>query len=419
MSARRFALAAAFLLAAGCSQLKPGRCDHESDCDKTHFCDMNLKTCVPKDAGAPPVKDAGSDAQHDVAVDKGPPSCLADASLCSDPNKPFCGDDGTTCRSCRDDNECEKRFPSRPLCSTHDGAGVCVECLADGDCHSAAASACSASNTCVPCSKDAQCANFGPGICVTAVAAAGDAGAVAAHCASSSEAIYVNKTASCSDTVPAASDAGTADGGTVQPGSATRPFCTMEPIRGVLGPRNVVFVSGTVSGASWSYNDEAKGHLLIAGAGTIAGAASPGFQMKAGDVTIRGITFSPGASVGVQADGGTLHLDRVTVKGCLGGGIWLNGAGFDIQNTTVTGNGPGTYLGFTWGGILETMVPAGGPKNITQSSVANNVGTGITCSDMLTGREILAFGNTGTPQVSSTCSLLTCADAGAMCGAQP
>jgi hypothetical protein len=195
----------------------------------------------------------------------------------------------------------------------------------------------------------------------------------------------------------------------------------MDAIRGALSEgRAVVVVTGSVSGASWPYDNQAGVPITIVGksGGTLIGAASPAFQMSSGDVTLRTLTIKTGGATGVEADGGTLRLDHVVVTGCSGGGIWLNGAGFDIQNVTITGNGAGTYNGFDWGGILETAVPAGAPRNISQVTVTGNTGPGITCKDPLTGGEILAYGNIAATQVSSACTLGGCVDAGPMCGAQ-
>jgi hypothetical protein len=51
-------------------------------------------------------------------------------------------------------------------------------------------------------------------------------------------------------------------------------------------------------------------------------------------------------------------MDTCAVTNNPGGGILLNGAAFDIKNTTVTGNGPATFGGATaWGGILVKTFP--------------------------------------------------------------
>ncbi|HSS40743.1 MAG TPA: hypothetical protein VLT58_18395, partial [Polyangia bacterium] len=136
---------------------------------------------------------------------------------------------------------------------------------------------------------------------------------------------------------------------------------------------------------------------------------------------IRKVTFQTATmtAIGIEADGGTLRLDRVTVQNCKGGGIWLNGANFDIQNSRIVGDGPGMYNGFSWGGVLETKIPSTGPKNINQVTVASNNGQGIICTDQLNGNGVLAYANVSPTPVSSTCSLKLCTDAATMCGAQP
>jgi hypothetical protein len=421
------------IAAVGCTQLKPGRCEHDSDC-ASHLCNTATYFCLPADGGTGAAGGAAGaggnagnggvggtrDAGMDLPVDKGPPPCTTTPNSCSG-DAPICDDMTHACRACgMKATDCSDLDPTKPVCRPAGDAGhpaACVECTQDSDCKDRTKSVCDQSNNiCVGCAKDGDCKMFSPFVCKTTAPAGADAGVPRGRCITDDEAIYVSTTSGCSDAATtAAGDAGTDAG--VPGESSARPFCSMDPIRSILSStRNVVVVSGQVNGATWSYNNQAAGPILIVGkSAMIVGAASPAFQMSSGDVTIRAVSFKTGTGIGIEADGGTLYLDHVTVQGCAGGGIWLNGASFDIQSSTIASNGPGTYMGFDWGGILETKVPATGLKNISQVTVSKNTGQGITCNDAVTGTGVLAYMNTST-QVSSTCGLTGC-DAGSMCGA--
>jgi hypothetical protein len=81
----------------------------------------------------------------------------------------------------------------------------------------------------------------------------------------------------------------------------------------------------------------------------ISPGAGKGLFVTAGStVRVRALTVTgaPG-SLGVQADAGAeLHMDRCLIQNNPLGGILINGAGYDIQNTIVAGNGGTTGFGF-------------------------------------------------------------------------
>jgi hypothetical protein len=122
-------------------------------------------------------------------------------------------------------------------------------------------------------------------------------------------------------------------------------------------------------------------------------------------------------SMGVQADAGsTIRLDRVVVTGNKGG-VYLNGAAFEIQNTTVINN---EFVddGAIWAGIYAKNPPAAGPAKLRFVTVQNNKATGIVCSGPIEGDGVLSSGNT-TSNINTTCKVTNCDTASATCGAQP
>jgi two-component system nitrogen regulation response regulator GlnG len=143
-------LMASILLAAGCyEQLKPGRCEKDSDCAAGLFCSQEMTAgvfhrCIAIDAG--PGGDGGDASSSGCTQDRDCPV-----------STPVCGTGGT-CVGCTTGatNVCATLHPTRPICAP---AGACVECAANPDCPTATKPACDpVANVCVVCTSDDQCA---------------------------------------------------------------------------------------------------------------------------------------------------------------------------------------------------------------------------------------------------------------------
>ena len=114
-------------------------------------------------------------------------------------------------------------------------------------------------------------------------------------------------------------------------------------------------------------------------------------------------------------------METCAVRNNPGGGILLNGAAFELRNTVVSGNGPGTILatGLTWGGVYVQGVPAVGPASFSLVSIQGNNGGGLTCTGVVQASGLLASLNTNTVnQVGSLCAVTSCPAASSTCGAQ-
>ena len=352
-------------------------------------CDASMQ-CSERDDGAAPV------CELDAASCVG---CVSDGDCTTDATKPICGS-GHTCEPCVIGaiNQCAGHT-GKTVCLT---SGLCAECATNADCKTATSPICGSTNQCHACQSDSDCTGA-PSVCMTD-----------GHCATTTETIYVQNTTTgptvCSDTAAGA-------------GTSAQPFCSMQPVPAALtSTLDLVVVRGTVFAGTSIFMGQGAPVTSIVGqqSAFIASAASPGFSMQSGSVYIRGIMFSPSASIGISATGGMLHLDTVTVDSCKGGGIFLNGAAFEIDNTTVTNNGPGQQGATTfWGGILVNMLPSSGPAKLNHVTIENNKQIGLTCIDAITGMDVFASGNDGGVQISGTCGISACPDAGATCGAQP
>jgi hypothetical protein len=230
------------------------------------------------------------------------------------------------------------------------------------------------------------------------------------RCAKDDETIYVQKIATCPGS------AATADG------SIAKPYCSMDPaVAAAGGARNLIVVRGTVGGAATGFNTGTQKVSIVGQMNaSVAGASDPAIHVATGNLYVRSVKLSTGASIGCQADAGsTLRLDHAVVTGNSAGGILLNGAAFDIQNTTISNNGPGTAGATTWGGILVTSPPAAGPAKLNLVTIQNNMGGGIACSAALTMTSgVLSSGNEA-PNINLTCGFSSCAAASPTCGAQP
>jgi hypothetical protein len=382
-------------------QLNPGRCNSNSDCPSGQICDLSAQangTCVCSSPGCD--GDAGAGGGTGGAGSGGGGTSGGGGSA---------GNVGGSSGSAGTGGAagCQPACTApRAICAPN---LTCVECVSSADCMTATKPICdTGTGACVACASDAQCVaklnSADPGVCM-------------AHqdgrCATVEETLFVENKNGCNDTATG-------------PGAGTlaQPFCSMQPVATFLSStHDVVVIRGTVSGASWTFSGQGAAETSMVGqrgAFVAALGAVPAFGMTNGAIYIRGVKFSSSASIGVKAAGGTLRLDTVTVDGCMGGGILLDGAAFDIRNTTVTRSGPGDDGGLPWGGIRIKNPPTSGINRIALSTVRLNDGGGISCSAMVDGMTgVLAVDNMNTPsQVGSACGFSSCEIAGPTCGAQ-
>jgi hypothetical protein len=405
---------------------KPFTCPNTMCGGSKPICDVDAGACVvcekvpgscgSADGGTPfcaPV-DAGSKGGTCVG-------CLAN-SECKG-TTPICelGDAGASrnsCRMCASTSDCTQLSATTPVCVTTANApggaqrGTCVMCLMNSDCTAEGGAtttkpiceltmtnAGTPVNTCRKCTADTECG--GPGVCM-----------LDGHCATDAETIYVKNDGmtTCNDSPPD----GSADAGT-----KAHPFCSMAPILGYVSTnRDLVLVDGStamvITVGTWIYADQASPNsLTIVGQqsptiGTLS--SNPLFNMSSGTVRIRGVTFSPSPSIGINATGGSLFLDGVTVDSCKGGGIVLNGATFDIENTTVTNNGSSGTIG----GVNISSAGAGSLLNLV--TITNNKPAGITCGGGVNATGVYVMSNTGS-QIVGLCGFNSCTQLGSGCGA--
>jgi hypothetical protein len=379
---RLFAFIAFVLAASACSTtLNPGRCNQTPDCPTGQICNLaptvqgDGRCVLPGSLDGGGTGGSGGAGGADASVDGG-------------------GGDVNTCTACGGNT---------PVCLQ----GSCVECAASSDCNADPTKPiCDpTAHTCVACSNDAQCAaklgpTGNPGICMSHLDG---------HCATDAETIYVQNTSGCMAAY--VNDSG---------GTASAPYCSMDPVGlAANDTHTLVVIRGAVSGGSWTYQRGA-GHPETSFIGqqsaVVASATSPGFSMSSGSAYIRGVKFSPSATVCISATGGTLDLDTVVVDSCQGGGVYLDGAAFTIMNSTVTNNGPGQNGAITWGGILVNALPVTGPTVLSLDTIQANKGPGLECAGQITGSGVFALGNS-TADIGGTCGVTSCAAMGAGCGA--
>jgi hypothetical protein len=272
----------------------------------------------------------------------------------------------------------------------------------NSDCTSLAKPVCDQQSfACTKCGSDADCVGRpGPGICM-------------AHqdgrCASEAETIYVQQTAACSTVADPAG------------GTSAAPFCGLDKAAVALSPtRRLIVVRGTVQGTAWTLQGMAGDpQVSIIGqqSAVIAGGASPGVRVVDTDAFIRDLTVRRSEQIGISATGGsTLHLENVIVVDNGGGGVFVDASAFNIVNTLVMGNGPGTLGTVTWGGMLLQNFPVGGTARLERVTVQGNNGPGVSCSGAVDGLGVLATANSPV-DLSPSCSLTSCGSASATCGA--
>jgi hypothetical protein len=190
--------------------------------------------------------------------------------------------------------------------------------------------------------------------------------------------------------------------------------------------KRLLVVRGSVSGTIvWTLPASPQMSIVGQSAGTLTGAAGAAtLHVSGGDLYIRALTIT-GGSPGVWADtGDILRLDHVLVSNNTAGGILLDGAGFDIKNTTVTGNGANTGTVIFGGiGIQGTPTSAAVPKSLALSTVTSNQLVGVSCASGAAfspaPTSVLVSAPSGGADIGSSCGFTTCTPASATCGAQP
>jgi hypothetical protein len=242
------------------------------------------------------------------------------------------------------------------------------------------------------------------------------------HCATDAETIYVGTlgSATCNE-----SNAGTAQS----------PVCSLQNGVGLArsgSTKPVVAIRGTL--AAGSTNIAVTAPLTIVGKNsavlTPAATGADVIDITSGEIYLRNLsiqgTASPKTGMGINAsptsgNAVTLHMRDCRVTSNPGGGVFLNGAAFDIENSMITGNGAGqTTGGLVWGGIRVDSLPSSGPTILGLVTVQNNNAVGISCSGTITGTGVLASGNTSA-DIANSCGFTSCTpalDGGTGCGAQ-
>jgi hypothetical protein len=235
------------------------------------------------------------------------------------------------------------------------------------------------------------------------------------HCATDVETVYVGAagTVTCTDGAGA--------------GTSSTPFCTarngMNAAVATAG-KNLVVMTGAL--ADFSIAVPSKVLTVVGKSAVITPAAfADGIGITSGTVYLRNLTVQGVTTAGSQTGVGinalpgspvTLYITGCTIKSNVGG-ILLNGAAFDIENTTVSSNAAATTsVGLVWGGIRIDALPASGPTVLNLVTVQNNQAPGLSCSGAIQGMGVLSTGNT-LSQITPSCGFTSCTTAGTGCGA--
>ncbi len=406
----RFWIACGFLVAvAACNptSLKPGYCHTNKDCTMGNTCNPKTLRCWDGDGSTGDAdaqgdgKDGGDAKDAEVAP---PPRC---------PQTINCADGGYD--------------GSAGVCEPD--AGMCVECLEDGDCTRDRNAPICEAHVCRACKTDSEC-KVEPNVCMAD-----------GRCAIG-EVMVVDYSATCPGV-----------------GSSASPFCLLSSaVSALQADRNVIVIRGPADDKLMlnttnvlpvvigKKNSSAAEASIPAGAGTAIvigsdqvlirdltatggtsttsrGISVTGSMTKA---TLSNVRVNLGKGLGIQASTGT----QLTMKGCTvennlavnnmgGGGILLDGANFDIENTTVSSNGPGMdSMGNVWGGIRVNAPPTGAKLNLL--TVTDNRQVGVSCSTTVSANGVLATGNTGGVDITTTaCGFSSCGTVmTATCGSQ-
>jgi hypothetical protein len=334
MRARALAVASlAFVLALACTKKNPKYCDAQTPC-ATGTCDTGAHQCVANTDGG----DAGADAGD--AGDARDASDATDASDASD-----------VAPKCMASTQCADGGADSggPVCEVE--AGLCVGCVVDSDCTPKKTAPICEAHVCRACKTDAECPD--PNICMTD-----------GHCAAGDDVVFVEfKATGCPG----------ADGSSANPyclpGDATPHLTSMRSILVIRGSANgqlVLTTSGVAPVVIGKPSASGVPASIPANASTAITVSSDSvlirdLAIKSGsDPASKGIAVSGNSTalklvnvqvtlmtdgLGVQASSSAqLTMDRCTVTNNPVGGLLINGAGYDIQNSIFGGNGYGVQF---------------------------------------------------------------------------
>ncbi|HVY40247.1 MAG TPA: right-handed parallel beta-helix repeat-containing protein [Polyangia bacterium] len=368
LRSRNLAALGLMIAAAGCTQLKPGRCEKNSDCASGR-CDTTTYYCMTADGAAGAAGGAagaaggggvggaagsgGVGGSVDASVDKPPARCDAEAGAIScTADKPICDATSGKCRTCGDQpDDCKNLNPALPACLTGGGdgggGGVCVQCVAMSDC-GGTTPVCTPAHTCTACKADSECAGSGPHVCMAD-----------GHCASDDQVVIVDEARGCPD------------------GGTSNNFCTLADGVAHLSPsRNVLIVVGGTSDrlilSTVNVKPVVIGRMNSAGdPGSIPATSGTALTVNSDTVVIRDLTVNLGGSStsrGIAVTGATTAATILRVTASLGTGLGIdveNGAAVTVDESYVKSNSNG--------GILVN----GATATIQNSVIASNGGYGV------------------------------------------
>jgi hypothetical protein len=304
--------AAVVAVACNPKSLRPGYCHTNADCRTDERCSTKTFMCERADGSVEDGRDGGDAADADAK-----PYCKTNGD-CADGGANVCQMDGGMCVECLEDSHCAAKSVNTPICEAR---------------------------TCRACKTDNECPE--PEVCLSD-----------GHCATSGEVIFVEFSASgC----PSAD------------GSATNPYCSPNDAVGQLADgRNVIVIRGaaadrmilntvgiapvvigknnasiaaTAATAIQVSSDSALIRDLLVTGGTAATSKGIIAAGSSTTLTLVNVTLNLGSGLGIQADtGAELVMDRCTVTNNSVGGLLINGAGYDIQNSIFAANGYGVQF---------------------------------------------------------------------------
>ena len=222
------------------------------------------------------------------------------------------------------------------------------------------------------------------------------------RCATDAETIYLeNRPLTCVPTSP---------GG----GTTSTPYCNLGAALGdVDASHRVLAVRGAVAGSPGTIqaSNGVSSEVSIVGVGSASGGTiyqaatmTPIVSIDGAAVYLRNINLSASDDIGIVArNGATLRLDRVLVDDNKNGGLLVDGAAFDIRNSTFTNNGPGDATGTAWGGVRIQGAATFMPRVLTNDSITVNKQIGLSCTAAVVGTGVLVGLNAGGVDVSPTC----------------
>jgi len=323
--------------------------------------------CINRDAGMPTDADGGDGRDARDVADEPKFNC----NQCEAGANNVCDMDASRCVECLSDGDCGGDGSLNKVCDL--SSFTCVGCLPTDNPCTGTTPICS-NKVCRPCVDDSQC---DLAVCMKD-----------GHCAGSGEVIFVDYSAAtcpgdglsatpfCS--IPAAMPSLNSNRHVIVirgPADDKLMLATTDVLPVIVGKKNLAGADASIPAGAGTAILASSDQVLIRDLTATGGTADTSKGILASGstkITLVNVRANLTTGLGIQADSGAqLTMDRCTVVKNSVGGLLINGAGYDIQNSVFAENG--------FSQIQFSSTPNPGTPSFRFNTVVATSGNAATC----------------------------------------